>query len=78
MFLVWIPVLLNMLACKSRMVPHVTVGTIDPWIFAILVNAKRAANPMDSRTLAAQKAMESAFLLGMEGQKLETGIQGWC
>ena len=49
--LVWIPVLLNMLACKSRMVPHVTVGTIDPWILAILVNAKRAANPMDVELL---------------------------
>ena len=35
-----IPVLLNMLACKFRMVPHVTVGTIDAWIFAVLVNAK--------------------------------------
>ena len=42
MFLVGIhnPVLLNMLACESRMVPHVTVGAIDAWILAILVNAK--------------------------------------
>ena len=35
-----LPVLVNMLACESRMVPHVTVCAIDAWILAILVNAK--------------------------------------
>ena len=30
---IWLPVLLNMLASESRMVVHVAVGTIDPWIF---------------------------------------------
>ena len=36
MTLMRLPVLLNMLACESRMVIHVTVGTIDTWIFVNL------------------------------------------
>ena len=30
-------VLLNMLACKSRMVIHVAIGTVDTWVFVGLV-----------------------------------------
>ena len=40
MLLMRLPVLLNMLASESRMVVHVTVGTIDVWILAVLVKSK--------------------------------------
>ena len=47
MFLVGIPVLLNMLACESRMVAHVAICTVDAWIFAMLLKFERLTNPTD-------------------------------
>ena len=29
--------LLNMLACESRMIAHVAICTVDAWIFAMLL-----------------------------------------
>ena len=40
MTLIRLPMLVNMLASESRMVIHVTVGTVDAWIFAIPVKSK--------------------------------------
>ena len=39
--------LLNMLACESRMVAHVTICTVDAWIFAMLLKRKRLTDPTD-------------------------------
>ena len=47
MFLERIPVLLNMLACESRMVAHVAICTIDAWIFAMLLKRERFTDPLD-------------------------------
>ena len=78
MFLVRIPVLLNMLACKSRMIPHVTICTVDAWIFAVLVNVKRIADPLDVELLLLRRQLSVllywAWKRRVWEQVLETGI----
>ena len=59
MLLVRIPVLLNMLACKSRMIPHVTICTVDAWIFAILVDMKRVADPLNVELLLLRRQLSA-------------------